>query len=665
MADDIFAQLVYGATAFDLTRVTDEDVSAPRMGGIGRASFKPHQLEHAAALEDMLFTERWSLVMRARKTDRLADRIRKLIRILRAAWQFQGSQYQTTQVYLKARATRESNFRYAIVHSSPEISGPTPMFDAAMDQVGIIEELGVSISRYCWRATQPGTLPTITTLNKSSGPIDTTMVHVGNSRETAPITHIFRLDDSTGVFSANLAGTTGFALFPAATAVDDALFIGATGGPLRTAVIPIGTPGVMNATALVQIWTGAAFVTLVAGTEYTIYPSSAGTDTFTTAEQWVINIFGKAGWNNNPINAVNAYWIKIKLNPFVAMGTIPVSSATITPYAQRDPHVAIPAAALKGDIPTMMLLRLGHPAGGLSTACPGITSRIIIGAKARGLTNFVSHLNLGNAGNPAGWATAYGTDTAAGFLMIAPMALDALCTFATDTSQVVRVTLTGTNMMPDWEGRYRVFVLAIQNGGAAGDCSVMVRARMIDTSTYRTKFDTPTVATKAASSSYWEALDLGTIRLPLVEETGYDPLTCNLLFQILASRAGGAATLAIGALILIPIDEWAATLDDPVSDAVTGPSALRGGTLLYVDGGIIQTRAAKHQRIGAVDTLMEPWYRDGNPPMLEPAKATRLYFLMLHYPTTFGAGPMLVALGQHLTVELFTVARYLYLRGDD
>jgi hypothetical protein len=115
----------------------------------------------------------------------------------------------------------------------------------------------------------------------------------------------------------------------------------------------------------------------------------------------------------------------------------------------------------------------------------------------------------------------------------------------------------------------------------------------------------------------------------------------------------------------MPIDEWAATLDDPVSDSVTGPSALRGATSLYVDGGIIQTRTAKHQVSGAVDVLMEPWFRDGNPPALEPARLTRLYFLMLYYPTTFGVGPLLSGLGEHLAVEVFTCARYLYLRGDD
>jgi hypothetical protein len=227
------------------------------------------------------------------------------------------------------------------------------------------------------------------------------------------------------------------------------------------------------------------------------------------------------------------------------------------------------------------------------------------------------------------------------------------------------VILTGAAMMPPWEGRYRVFVLVTQIGGAAGDCSVMVRARMMDAATYRTKFDTPEVATKVVAAGGWEAVDCGTIRLPLIEETNYDTLTCDLLFEILARRAGGASTLYISELVFVPIDEWSATLDDPVSDPVTGPSALRGATALYIDGGIIQTRTSKHQLIAGVDILMEPWYRDGSPPLLEPAKTTRLYFLMMYYPVTFGTRPLVAALGQHLTAEVFTCARYLYLRGDD
>jgi hypothetical protein len=440
--------------------------------------------------------------------------------------------------------------------------------------------------------------------------------------------------------------------------VDDLLYIGSTTGPLHNIVIPVATPGVYTATMALEIYTGAAFVALTVGTEYSIYPTETLTSLFKVAGDWAFNVFGKTGWALTTINGVNAWWLKLHITAFTSMGTVPATGTPI-PYNARSNFLEIPASGLAGDMPATLNLRLATPAGGTTTPGPASMSRIIFGAKSRNLAANEFTAQLDNS-TLSGWAYTYGTDSSASASALAPSYSRTYCTFATDASLVPRYIATGTAKLAKWAGRYRAFVLAIQSGGAAGDVSVKLRTWIGGTSVGCPKYDTANVALKAVSPATAEVVDLGTLRLPFSEEMDSDSLAADLIFQVMAVRGTGAATLYIHALVLIPIDEWSCLVDDPVTDATTGNSALRGLCTLDIDGGILKARTARSY--GGV--LAEEWIRDGPLPRLEPGLLTRIYALPVYYPTNWGVGPMLMAHGQHIVAQVYAHNRYSALRGS-
>jgi len=62
---------------------------------------------------------------------------------------------------------------------------------------------------------------------------------------------------------------------------------------------------------------------------------------------------------------------------------------------------------------------------------------------------------------------------------------------------------------------------------------------------------------------------------------------------------------------------------------------------------------------------VEDWGRGGPALHLEPETQVRLYFVMAHYPTTWGQAPLTASLGMQLAVELYSHAQYLHFRGGD
>jgi hypothetical protein len=116
----------------------------------------------------------------------------------------------------------------------------------------------------------------------------------------------------------------------------------------------------------------------------------------------------------------------------------------------------------------------------------------------------------------------------------------------------------------------------------------------------------------------------------------------------------------------LPVDEGVVAVDDPVSDTTSGASALRGGSVLDLDPGVIADRTLKYNYIGGDLIPVEAWARMNRPIPFENLGAdTRLYFVLLHFPTTWNTEPLIGEFGQHLAVEVYGHQRYSLLRGSD
>jgi len=637
-------------------------------GGGFHAPFAPHKLHAAASIEDQIFVERYMAHLSASSHDNAAVQTQALIDLLIDAWRFWNDPRYKTPILMTAKTDNETDTRYALVYNSPDLAYPD-FYDNPFRYHDFMPNFGIGIARFAWQDAIPGVIGSAKTLTASDGPASPTEVHIANFRDDEDVDTIF-VDDG-GVFSANRAGTAAFDLYPTTAVAGDALYIGSA-VPWKHIMFQIGTAGVYSANIFFEYWNGSAWTQLTAGTDYTLYPEAnvgiVSQSPFDIAGIWAFSFFPRANWAATTVNGASKYWMRARVDAVTSWTTTP-SNATAEPYSQRKPHIDLPAAAFQGDVHPQLLLRLRAPSGGNENEGKANLSRIILGAKSRNLTNFASHINAGGDDNPAAWTVAYGTDAASEASTKGPGGKRASVSFATDATLVSRVQYTGDDLLDDYVGLYRIFGRVEQVGGAAGDCSVKLRILIGSTNVYAPKYDTPEIDLVGADVGQ-ELVEFhngqgGPIAIPFGEKYNADSLgAIDLIFQIHAARATGAAVLKIYDLILIPVDEWSATLDDPISDSTNGNSALRGGTGLDLDGGLVDYRLVKFINAGATPVLAENWILDGRPLRLEPATQYRLYFLLAHYPTTWGQPPLDGALGMHLTAQVYGASRFLALRGN-
>ncbi|MCJ7831521.1 MAG: hypothetical protein MUP86_03260 [Dehalococcoidia bacterium] len=626
-----------------------------------------------------LYEESWTVMLRECSQDQLAVDVHNLLEMLREAWRYTFSSRQIEPTYLKVRVAGESKYRYALVHSSPYVSGAGPDFNSMVEarDAATMEGVGVPILRYCWQDGPPGVLPSLETLTKTDQPADDTTIYVANHRDTAVLTHIYNYD-ALPAWSGNLVASTSIPIWSVAAAmpaVGDIIYFGndeATDRPFHHVAIPITTIGNYNCDVEMEYYNGA-WVALPNDTKMTILPgcviNGAGSTIFKVATTWLINVGHLTDWTAVAVNGVTGYWIRARLHAVTAFAVAPVTSATVVIYVPKTPEVRIPVTAFpNGDTFPVIRMLMHHPAGGDDDEGFPNTSRIIVGLKSRNLTNFVSHLNWANAGNPGAWtsATAHADATQVAD-PACPMGQAVNVSFATDASLTARWTLTGDDVLDDWAGTYRVFLRCRQVAGAVGEVSVALTVRLLALSNYNPGLRMPTKAL-ATFDSGLEVVDFGVLTLPFLPLAQADVtlLGADLIFQVLASRNAAAATLRIADLILIPIDEWSAQYDDPLTDTQYGSSALRGYSALDVDGGVIRPRVQKwYSHLGTM-VPTETWRNGGAWPKIPPATAARLYFLMCHFRAggTWGTGPYIATLGQMLAFQLYGRERYLVLRGN-
>lgn len=672
-------KLTNGALSVDLI-ATGSTGFIPSKGGLGPNRVAPtHNFVQGGGISGggltsvhfSLITDTWTLYIKGSSDDNVATQLRNLIELLVLAGRYHIEPRQNKAVYIESQTTGETNKRYSLVYGFPEMVMPD-QFDFPFEGSDLVEHLHVQTVREpFWRSAVPGVLGTALTLAPTDGPSAPLRAHIANSREIENI-HSIKVDDGGSFTTIDGANDP---LFPAAPALSDALYFGNAVVPPRTIVLPkLQTAAVITTSSLVlEYYKTGAWTALVLGDDYTVYPGGdLEISLQQNSEDIVINIKPPSDWIAVAVDGVTDFWVRIRENnASPSWGTIPVGHATDVIYTQQVPEIEIPATTIKGDVSPYLMMRLMSPFGGDADLSFANTSRIIMGIKSRGLTKFVSHLNLGGEDNPTDWTTTQVTDATATSDVQAPGGKHSAVSFSGDSTMQPRVRLTGNNILDSWMGEYRAFIRVQQIGGASEDCVVKLRTFIGGHGDDDPHIDSADVDVQAFDDGV-EVLDMGVVRIPFARPRSTDVLTgVDVVFEIHMERTTGTSTMKDYDLILIPIDEWVVGLDDPLSDIESGSSALRGQTAIDIDGGIIASRTAKMQKIGGNWILSENWARMGPAPKINNMETkARIYFLLLHYEDVDASGdwgqpPFFADLGAQLSFETYGQMNYLFLRGAD
>ena len=655
-------QLIHGSTTIDLN-----SASGLRWlrGGITGGAIKSLNKAHSVS-------ESYVLKLTSTTQDAAAASLQSLMKVLKAVDDYKDSIWSTKPVYLKAQTTNETNARYAQVWSIDVVQPPETLGND-FDLNTVLMDLRIDLTRENpWRSAVPGTLGSAKTLTATDGPASPTMVQLANFRDDIVLTTVLHYDSSLTSYSGNLlSAASGTALFPAAPGVDD-LFYVFSAGPFKHVEVGITTAGVYNWAIQWEYYDGSAWQSLAYGTDITCFSENGGEVTvnelFKYTGQWSINLFPPSDWATNATFS-NAYGIRAHLTTVTSTTTVPEKDGT-TIYAQRTNYFEIPASVIAGDSPPTLAFRAWAPSGGDENEGPANISRIIMGAKSRGIDGsadqFCYSLNAGTASNPSAWAVSYGTDASGTADVQSPGGRRCSVSFATDTTSQVRVTMTGTAVMSKWTGEYLPMLRVQQIGGAAGDTSVSIASFAGGSGASDPNVPSPEIALRGADAGP-EVVTFPLLRLPPSRVYDADALaSMDLIFKIYASRATGSSTLRVYDLLLMPVDEGVVGMDDAALDTTNGNGALRGGALLDLDAGLIADRTIK-QVVDSSGNIkpVGAWARMNRPiPFENLATKHRIYALMLCYPSSWGGEPLTAPLGMQLAIEVFAHTRYALLRGS-
>ncbi len=616
-------------------------------------------------------TDRMAAKVKTSSIDAVAAEILKLNNLLRKAWQFHNTEWQTTPVYLESQGKNETKARFSLIFNG-QLSGGFSEHDFVNETANLLRSMQLRIEREAgWRANVPGNYPSALTLTASDGPANPTSVHIANFTDETLLTHIFNFDDSLTAFGSNLiADSDGFDYFEVSgstPATGDIVYFGSTTAAFHHVQLNISQAMGTGPTIVWEYYNGA-WVTLTPGTKLGLYP--IGTTIFWTNSNAdalrSIHVSNVSDWIAVAINGVTANWIRSRVTAG-STGVTAVQGAEVV-YAQKNNYIEIPTTTIDGDLPPFLLQAFGQPDGDLALTAPNFTttSRIICGARSRDLDNFQANIPFADV--TTDWTQTLGTDASEVADPNAPGDAHIAVSFATETL-VERVRMQVAGNVQDWAGTFRLFLRCQQIGGSNGDLSVQMKFRTNQTDAEGSESATETVDLLTQDAGL-ELVDLGVLNIPRMGIIDSDAVGVRPIFEVWSKRNTGSSTLRIYDGILIPIDEWAATYNAPVDTTTSIGSTLGPHNVLEVDAGVVTTRIFKsYAPLGDLplsnNAPMGGWELHGQYPLIEPSKQYRLYFIMMHYNGTFGTMPFISPLGMSLAFELRAHNRYKILRGAD
>lgn len=515
-------------------------------------------------------------------------------------------------------------------------------------------------------------------------------VYVANQHKTAQLTDAYHYDQSGGVWSANLMGAAlPFALLPNPVANQDSLFLGIDtdlpdSGPFCSAVFDIAAAAVFGGNAVIDwyYWNGAWQVLTIEdktadATGLSFNQTGVGSVHWAQPSDWAIGnlntIFGGGAPN------VNGYWVRAQANIAAPPGD------SITTPTQQNRHiytiswsgVDIAAAQIGGDIPAIARVHLHNVSDGNAYGGAGPSlwaQRVIMALRSydRG-ANFRPYINLAGEQNPPGVTTGAGgvetsfttdTTTAAGrrvtYNPVASLALSIRC----------GINFSGA-VAKEYEGRYRMFLRARQQGGdlTTNYISVQIRIEVMADTLYTSNI------LRFSYANDWQPLDFGEIDFPPTGSIAADEaFDYGISINVYASASTNVPDLYVYDLVLMPCDEYIVDTVDPTS-TTSGGTALRLGKLyeseaeryLTIDGTKLPKqpiRSILHREDN--DGIKGAWLPIGDRPILQANKRQKLWFMTFR-ATPSGGTPTNEKRSEPWvahSVQLWSIERYFAMRGN-
>jgi hypothetical protein len=424
------------------------------------------------------------------------------------------------------------------------------------------------------------------------------IVHKG---QTSQLTHIFRYDQSTGIYSANLLpAALPYDLFPNPLAAGDYLYMGVSdaslgAGPFSNVIFDLNQAAVGEITGSWAIWTGAAW-TGISDVDTTDHTSldSAGlySDTKPVRNTGITYVnFNPTGWQLTTVNGIYGWWLRLDVTA-VAAGAPRPQQQNRAIYTASQPGIFLPGEFVGGDIQALVKDIISGNTYVLGT--DKIEDFIVATRSVSRGPLFTPYLNFTDfPANPLITTinASHGVWVSDGF---AP------------TGRFFQITMTSflggagirlaTPLPAQYRGTFRLFVRLKQIAGSANDIKFTTSIQSSTTVTY------PQITIPGTGAL--EILEIGRVVLPQLD------LGRNIIPQYLTIQLSFTSTLATGIfnlydLFLVPVDEWVAQYSTYVNSGLTMGKVL---ILSSVD----PISSVRHTQVDSTDNTQGEWIQQPN-----------------------------------------------------
>ena len=265
---------------------------------------------------------------RGTSPDRAIQSQRDLLNLLDKGTRFWTTEWQTTPVYIRARAKSESETRYAIVKSwaLPELNNPYAPPFLQPDGAAVWEELALIIEHRPWLESEPGTGE-----SKELGAREYYVRWLGNvdsTEELQPtsgagkLTHIFDFNNTFTRYSSNLLDLelpyqlVREELF--SVQVNDLLLFGSStadpdGGQFSIIMFDLQESTQDSIAWTWEYYNGATWTTLTILLDQTNDAGAGTSSALNTVGVGGVRFLIPFNWTAGTFNGVTAYWIRLRV----------------------------------------------------------------------------------------------------------------------------------------------------------------------------------------------------------------------------------------------------------------------------------------------------------------------------------------------------------------
>jgi len=482
---------------------------------------------------------------------------------------------------------------------------------------------------------------------------------------------IYRYDSSTTTFSANLASSTAFSLFPNPMGVDDCIYFSlenngpgmmysAGEGGFYSLVFDLGTIIAGGDTAQFEweYYDGGAWSELPVDDQTALFYGSDEDYSWRRSGVCSVSWTPPSDWSSVLINGGTYYWIRCRLTANVP-AAIPAQQNRVV-YTQTEPYVTIAADQIEGDLSALARVSFRQEGGRADKVVMAMRST------SRG-ADFCPYLNFSWSGNPEGIAA----DGPYAGASVAPSYTNwwyGNPEGATGTVAVVNLNdienpqdfymSIPRPMTLQYTGAFRAFI-RLKCTVAEESFSVTVHGETYyhyrDVARQFWQSDA-----KYVNSTEWVLVDLGKVVIPPTEEGAFD----EIIFRFDFSRNGGNPLwVYLQDFILMPVDEWAGEFNAPTEESgLYGDSSER--ITLVIDSISNPKRTIEAHTVDEEGVPVASWETISNGPIqLQCRSEQRVFFLSAYYDDTdevWVSEPWPLA-----SVKVEKMERYRGMRGID